>query len=271
VLTFVLALIIVVGVLTYVFTRPGSGFEMKFGSFGVKLDVPATVAAPRQLASLDPTHYYINDDLGFAFRRPSMPPWSTPQRFSGEIALLRSQGLSGAAINPATIKQRLEALGPVGQMALDVEAERVTSGSPLAIRELPSSTLEILGTQEPLGKGAVSLSFRNSFTVEAYDKRKLAGQKLSLAGFFWLATNAIGFAFDTIQTHDNTLVATETLRYRNVLVDGKTQSFDVLHGYLFAESADRFYEVEIVYSPQAHDPKERLHDLQAMLASFRVR
>jgi len=56
-----------------------------------------------------------------------------------------------------------------------------------------------------------------------------------------------------------------------VSVDGTKQSFDVLHGFLFAESADRFYEVEIVFSPQTHAPQERLDDLQSMLGSFRVR
>jgi hypothetical protein len=270
-LGFVLALIVVAGVLAYVFTRPGSGFEMTFGSFGIKLDVPAAVAAPGRLTSFDANDYYVDDELGFAFRRPAMPPWSPPQRLSGETALLRSQNLSGAAINPESVKQSLSSLGPVGRMALDVEAERVTSGSPLAIRELPTSTLEILGKQVPLGAAAVGISFRNSFTVEVYDKRKLAGQKLSLAGFFSLSTNAVGLALDTIKTHDDTLVATETLRYRNVSVDGAKQSFDVLHGFLFAESADRFYEVEIVFSPQTHAPQERLDDLQAMLGSFRVR
>jgi hypothetical protein len=153
VLGFILALVVVIGVLTYVFTRPGSGFEMSFGSFGIKLDVPAAVAAPGGLESFDPNDYYVNDDLGFAFRRPSMPPWSPPQRLSGETALLRSQSLSGGAFNPESIKHTLENLGPVGQMALHVEAERVVSGSPLTIRELPTSTVEILGRQEPLGTG----------------------------------------------------------------------------------------------------------------------
>jgi hypothetical protein len=270
VLGFVLALVVVVGVLVYVFTRPGSGFEMSFGSFGIKLDVPAAVAAPGGLASFDPNDYFVDDDLGFAFRRPSMPPWSPPERLSGEIALLRSQSLSGPGLGPASIRHSLAALGRVGQMTLDVQAERVSSGSPLAIRELPTSTVEVLGKQKPLG-AAVSLSFRNSFTVEAYDKRELAGQTLSLAGFFWLATSSIGFAQYALKTHGDTIVATNTLRFHNVLVDGRKQNLDVLHGFLVAESGDRFYEVEIVYSPQTREPQGRLSDLQEMLASFRVR
>jgi hypothetical protein len=114
--------------------------------------------------------------------------------------------------------------------------------------------------RSPSERGAVGLSFTNSFTVETYDKARLAGQKLSLAGFFWLATNPIGFSLDSIKTHGDTLVATNTLRYHNVLVNRRKQSFDVLHGFLFAESADRFYEVEIVYSPQTHDSNGRLSD-----------
>jgi hypothetical protein len=225
---------------------------MSFVGLKFKLVAPTDVTVPaKKLQSLDSRDYVVDDVLGFAYRRPNSPPWSAPVALHGFPQLLKSQGIDV----PALIEELKKT--SVGRMILASESIRVTSGRPTVIRETTSSR--------------TGLHFRNSFAVEAYDKSLLGRVKVSLAAFAVNALQITSSGLEKLATSGTTIVATASFHARHVLVDGRAGDFDVYHGYLFAESKQRFYVVEFVYSPQTHEARDRLHDLQTMLQSFQVR
>jgi hypothetical protein len=116
------------------------------------------------------------------------------------------------------------------------------------------------------------LKFSNEFVVNVFDKsiaRKIP-VKLSLASLFVLAAPALGLNVDHLVANEQSILTGVSVVLNNAKVNGQKKDFQVNRWVLFVENKERYFQVEIAYSPQV-DPSIKIwEELRRVLSSFKV-
>ena len=264
----------------------------------VTIETQRLFVTPEHAAKLDPAEYYVDADLGFVLKKPVSGSWLAPELLEGAEECLEAR----TDLLDQEFKERLRLMiraHPLGSMLQGVEAIRYATDETLVVKVTGESTNEIaedvirntieseqilelnLGDQEVeklkknIRRSALTFEetiFVNELSVYVYDKKMLHGRpvKHSLAGFALFILGRTATPLDRLVADSKAVLAGETVTVQRALVNGKIGNFRAQRVYLCTESKDRYYVVEIGFSPQAKNPQKIWNDLEKMFTSFAV-
>jgi hypothetical protein len=264
----------------------------------VSIDTQRLSITPEEAAKWDPAKYDVYPSLGFVLKKPVSDNWLAPELLEGAGECLEAQG----GLLNQEFKERLRLMiraHPLGPMLRGVEAIRYTTNETLPVELTDETTNEIaeeairktieseqilelnLGEQEieklkkNIRRSAVSFeetAFVNELSVYVYDKKRLLGRPVehSLAGFSIFILGQTAPALDRLVADEHAVLAGGTVAVRRVLVNGEIGDFRAERVYMCTESKDRYYVVEIGFSPQTKNSQRVWNDLEKMLGSFAV-
>ena len=120
--------------------------------------------------------------------------------------------------------------------------------------------------------GFEKIKFSNEFTVSVYDKNRLNGLpvKHSLASFAIVLFGQFGMIVDQLAADSRSVIAGVTMTMEKVLVDGKTQDLRIDRLMLLTENKDRYFLVEVGFSPETKSSMQVWSELESTLKSFNV-
>jgi len=290
--------IVILAFLIFVFF---SFFAPKFGQAelgveiqGKKLTVRTAQlkASAENLAQFDPKTHHIDSARGFAFELPRGEGWSRPEVLVGIAQVVASRKVTGL------IAENMESLlteNPLGPLLRTIEATRIVYGSPQDLEFTDETSTELLEqlittqieaaakkniTPTPdelkslrralLGFERVTMS--NEFVVNVYDKsvRRLLPVKLSLPALFVSLVTSMGLAVDHIAANDQSILSGASVTLHRVRVKGQSIDFQLSRWVLFTESKEKYFVVEIAYSPQIDSSIGVWEQLRRVLDSFKV-
>lgn len=290
--------IVVLAVLGFVFF---SFFAPKFGQAelgveiqGKKLTVRTTQlkTSPESLTQFDPRTHYIDSARGFAFELPRGEGWSRPEVLVGMAQVAASKNWTGPLAQ--NLEQLLSA-HPLGPLYRTIEFIRIVHGSPQDIEVTEETTNELLeqivrAQIEEAAKrnikptpaevkslrstllGFDRIAISNEFAVNVYDKS--VGRSLlvkpSLPVLFVSLAPSLGLNVDHIAANDQSILSGSSLSLQRVRMKGRTLDLQFSRWYLFAESKEKYFLVEIGYSPQIDSSINVWEQLRRVLDSFRV-
>jgi hypothetical protein len=118
----------------------------------------------------------------------------------------------------------------------------------------------------------VPAAFVNELIVYVYEKKRLIARPVehSLASFSIFVLGQSAPVMDQLVADERAVLAGGTVSIKRVLVNGKAGDFRVARIFLCTESEDRYYLVEIGFSPQTKKAARIWADLEGMLASFAI-
>lgn len=247
-----------------------------------------------EVRNFDPTKFYVDSTSGFSFARPTGKSWSDPKPISGIDAVLKAKG----AVLTRAMRERQRvslALHPLGKMILHQKVLRITSGKPINIKTTDQTTNQLFDSilakmkKDASSKGTVlsakivtnirkqilgfnSINFSNEFTVSVFDKANAAGVpvKLSLPNFFMTMGAQVGLMTDRLVANKDSILLGMSINLKQVTIDGRDTDVRIDRWMLFTETTQRFYLVEIAFSPETEDSIEVWKELRQMIDSFRV-
>lgn len=279
-------------------------FASRYSEAGLILEVAGTrvvvntsaLASRSQTAEdIDSSKHFVDDSLGFSIKKPTEGNWSAAETLHGFAALMEAKG---AVLNQDLLDQ-IEAnfaISPFGAMLNDMTTVRFVSGDTLTIETTEDTTNDLIDRVVERAKAAVvesgfdwlpqdetelrdglvgfkRLEFANELTVSVYDKELLAGApvKPSLAAFTLQFLSAYGASLDTLVADDVLILAASTILLKGVTLDGTPdRQVRIDRVFLTTESENRFYAVEIGFSPQTSSSLRTWQELEDMLKSFRT-
>ncbi len=247
-----------------------------------------------KIEEIDLESHYIDSTRGFSFERPNSGNWSDPQHLEGFDAVIDAK----TPTLPSEVRERILSrvrVNPLGRMIRRMVVVRLTSGAPIVVEITDDSSTEELDStiermrEEAEKKGESfdgefarrllkrtilfeSINFSNEFTVTILEKKyaKGTGIKLSLPGLFLTFAGNFGFGVDKLVADENTILAAVTGNFERVNIDGRQKDFRVDRWMLMTERAERYYIVEVAYSPQTSSSVEVWRQLRQMMDTFRI-
>lgn len=292
----ILVLAVVIFVFFAFYAKEFGQAELEVGMWGNKISVKTSQlkASPEQIAKFDPQRYYVDSNKGFSFERPSKKTWSQPNLISGIDAVLEAKSIT-LTQELREIMTRNLAIHPMGPMLREVEMLRVVSGESIEIEVTDETSNEFINTiieriketveeegdelsKEELSdirRGVIGFErtkFSNEFTISVYDKGKLKGMpiKLSLPNFFVTISTTIGLNVDHLVADEQSILMGGSLSLERVKIDEHIKDLRIDRWILLAENQERFYLVEIAYSPQTAGSIQVWEELRALMKSFHI-
>jgi hypothetical protein len=242
--------------------------ELKLELFGSTLTYKSVAELRVPISDLGDLgdDYYVDEPRGFAYRLPQ-GQWGPVQRFTGQQEFLKAKGVVVRGVSESAPTST-----PFGDMIQHPHITRFASERTLSVRFRPTAVFETpLGTV-PIGQSALKRAdLTNEFMVTVFEKDRLTGQDVSLAGLFSIVTSFDpSTTVDRVEATRGIILAGVSFRYRDVVASGDDRDVSVNRALLFTESDTRFYVVEAGFSPEIGDGLSRWDELQAVLESFRI-
>jgi hypothetical protein len=264
----------------------------------VAIDTQRLSITPEDAATWDPAKYYVDASLGFVLKKPVSGNWLAPELLEGAEECLEAR----SGLLNQTLKEKFQftlQTHPFGPMLQGVEAIRYTTNKTLVVELTDETTNDIaeeairktveseqilelnLGDQEieklkkNIRRSALSFeetTFVNELSVYVYDKKRLLGRPVehSLAGFSIFILGQTAPKLDQLVADEHAVLAGRRVAIRGVLVNGEIGDFRAERVYMCTESKDRYYVVEIGFSPQTKNSQGIWNDIDKMLRSFAV-
>jgi hypothetical protein len=275
-------------------------FAKKFAQASLELDIKGNKlsvktsqlqAEPEKITRLDPDRYFVDSMHGFSFEQPNRQRWSKPKLLVGLDAILKAKNMLLTSEMSEAMAAGL-AMHPMGEMLNDVEVLRIISGDSIRVEITDQTSNELidaiiekiqkaegttlsesdLATARRQAIGFERISFSNEFTVSVYDKAKLKNVPInpSLPNFFMTLASAMGLAFDHLVADENSILAGISLTLHQVRLNDQLSDLRIDRWMLVTENAEKYYLVEIAYSPQTTGSIQVWEELRALMDSFHV-
>ena len=275
-------------------------FAKKYTQASLELDIKGNKlsiktsqlqAEAEKITKLDPQQYFIDSMRGFSFERPNRQHWSQPKLLMGLDAMFQAKNLLLTNEMREAMSTGL-AMHPLGEMLKDVEVLRIISGDSMVIEVTDQTSNELIdaiidkmqtSAEAPLSEsdlasfrrqtiGFERINFSNEFTISVYDKAKMQGSPIrpSLPNFFMTLASTMGLAVDRLVADEQSILAGISLTLHQVNLNGRLGDLRIDRWMLLAENKDRFYLVEIAYSPQTTGSIQVWEELRALMDSFHV-
>lgn len=237
---------------------------------------------------------YVDTINRFTFNVPNANTWKAPEKFQDLSSLFAQKNLVQSDTDIKFYPQPL-IRSPLGKMIQEQHGVRISSKEEIRVEFGDSAKHELLDLElEGLKSlmqtdsmfidsstlaqirqqliGFKSIDFSNEFVVHVYNKSKLKGfpVRVSLAKIFLKMIESLTFTIDRIKANDNVIFASASGDIENATIDGSMKDFYAYRWMLFLESSDRYYLVEIGFSPQAKNSIRAWEDLKEMFESFRI-
>jgi hypothetical protein len=237
----------------------------------------------------------MDSNFGFAFKKPATETLKGPQFFKGAEGFLEAKGILSPAMKNAYMNQMQ--VHPLGPMLRDVSVIKYVTGDPLNVEVTDETTSELAeeivrnmmiaaGASDPSDEevrarrkrmisslvGFERLLHHNEFAVYVYDKSKLKGVpiKHSLANFAVMMMGGMALTVDQLAADERSVLTGASFSLSNASVNGVSKDFRIDRLGLITESKDRYYMVELAFSPQSESSVKVWSELDAMLKSFVV-
>lgn len=255
-----------------------TSLELDLKDKKVSINTKQLVVSPENINKRDPEQYYIDATRGFSFKKLVSQDWLGPQFFKSFEEFLTAKSM---VMNPEQKERLLFMLQahPLGPMLRAVEVLRYASAEQLNVETTDESTnpvveefinnaINSIQVQESSleandisafkkrirGKFVLfqSMKYANELTVYVYEKSKLKGipVKHTLASFFLACVGSFAMMIDQLVANEHSIMAGASETMQNVKVNGKTGDVRVYRLWLATESRERYYVVEIGFSPQ---------------------
>lgn len=218
----------------------------------------------QQAAALDPETYFIDLNYGVAMRRP-LDGW-------GELEAM-TLGEQIAEVGTMDVPELPLMEQPVYRIAygetieVTIDRQSLIDGQP--IPDDVAQSLEVLHGPAPW-----RVPYQSMMVINVYDRELVEGN-----GFITSLADMMMNTYHFSGGQVNELVAPEggdfiimqsTATLTNVRLENGTTTVTVERWFLFAQTQDLYYTVEIVYTPQSGQPVRVWDDLQLYLDSFRI-
>jgi len=241
-----------------------------------------------------PESLYVDTIEGVVFNLPIEDIWKDPEKFYDLNSLFERKKIAKIE-SEAKWYPELLVRSPLGKMIQESHSIRIASKEVVRI-EYDDSTYDELFHQQAEGLKELMLSdsilidsatikefkrsffayqgidYSNEIVIHIYDKKDLSGFpiNISLASLFLEMTESFGYGVERIKANDEVIFASGSGIVENIKVDGKRIDFYAYRWILMTETRERFYMVEIGFSPQARNSIRAWEDLRRMFESFRV-
>src|SRR5262249_51794929 len=120
--------------------------------------------------------------------------------------------------------------------------------------------------------GADGLQVSNEFVVNVLDKgaRRSLPLKLTLPTLFAAWAPSMGMSVDHLAANDRSILVGGSVSLRKVKVKGQAVDFQITRWVMFIESKEKYFMVEIAYSPQTDSSVKIWDQLGRALESFKI-
>lgn len=218
----------------------------------------------QEAAALDPDIYFVDLNHGVAMRRP-LNGW-------GELEAM-TLGEQIAEVGTMDVPELPLMEQPVYRIAygetieVTIDRQCLIDGQP--IPDDVAQSLEVLHGQAPW-----RVPYQSMMVINVYDRELVEGN-----GFITSLADMMMNTYHFSGGQVNELVAPEggdfilmqsTATLTNVRLENGTTTLTVERWFLFAQTQDSYYVVEVVYMPQSGQPVRVWDDLQLYLDSFRI-
>lgn len=217
----------------------------------------------QQAAALDPETYFVDLNHGVAIRRP-LNGWGELEAMTlGEQMAELGMEVSDLPL----MEQPVYRIAYGETIAVTMDRQTLVDGQPL-----PDDVVQTLDAT--YGSAPWRVPYQSMIIINVYD-RELVEESGFVTSLADMMMNTYHFSGGRV----NELVAPEggdfilmqsTATMTNVRLENGTTTLTIERWFLFAQTQDSYYVVEVVYMPQSGQPVRVWDDLQLYLDSFRI-
>ncbi len=241
-----------------------------------------------------PPPNFTDNRAGFSIYHPEQAGWAKPGFLSYKEYLI----LVGVAANEGEadqVLQRLGALFQFGNMLAHSGNVVFQYGKPIKVEvEEHSTTADIESALDRLrkywesngqafdeqtiqeqrqamvsgGLNGIALNFMTSLHVQVYQKTD-ATPAISLPDLFMALSNSSKEPISQLTASNDSIVWVCRMRLINARVDGASSNFTVYRVYKLIERTDRFFMLQVQWSPESDSAIEVWEELKKMADSFK--
>ena len=273
-----------------------ASLELNLEDRKVAINTKNLIVSPQETEKRDPNKYYIDSTMGFSFKRPDSKEWLQPQIIKGLEEFLKAKDFSTEKGGKLNLMWQMHPWAP---MLTEPMIVRFTTGETLDVEVTEDSSNEVLDeylknvmkseefqeldlndeeTKEFIRErrsrffGFNKISFTNEFNIYVYDKQKLAGvpAKHSLANLAILILGPMAMFADQLVADERMVMSGGSFSFTNLRINEEIKDVRIDRLWLFTENKDRYYVVEIGFSPQTKSSLKIWTEMENMVQSFSV-
>ncbi len=294
-------IIVLLGILSE-FSAPFQTLAIKLGSDELKISELTT----KSVSDLNASEYYINSEVGFAFKKPKAN-WSEIKSSSGISAILKLNGIKSKYLtediliarfnnhpfgnffkagryiffeNPKS-KVSIKVTPRSGSEEIDATLKQISAGLldtndwmsyDTTYQDEKEEYLEEMLEYRKQLLGFDELESKEAFVVSAFPKDSLPAFKknMQLPAFFTSLSAVFGSNTDKLVATEKQILTGTEMKLNNVLVNNALSTYINKKWYLFTQNDNYFFLIEISYPPQLSESINRWDELQEILNSFTI-
>ena len=266
-------------------------------------DKQVSVATSQQVVSTEKLKpnaidlMFVDSQYGFVLPRPKLPQWSKPQYLeTGEM--LVKQGYMADLEKWDEIKENAGVI-PLNKMFVEARHLIFEYGQPIDIELTDETSNKVVDTivgglrarmeedgdevdEEGLkdfrkqvirsANAPEKSKIQNCLLISIMDKVHAQGSPVeaNLGNVFLLGVKQTGEALERLVANDQSILWGSSQTLTNVLVNGRLRELTSYRLYQLVEGPDRFYQVQIFYSPQSETSLTIWEELREMFNSFQI-
>jgi len=230
------------------------------GGETLNVDTGSIFITRQKAAALDPASYYVNLDKAFVLHRP-LPGWDDMEEMTVKEQLAEDNVTCLAVCDQPVFRIRYG--DPI-----EIESDRETTVNGHLLPEDLLKASEMLYGPPPWKLPYYSLMILNVFNKS--EVQKLGIHTLPDMIMLMMRYSAGRVNKVVAQADSHFAIVQLSSTYDGIRVGGNPATMTIDNWFLFAETNNAFYTVEIRYTPQSGQPLQVWDDLQLYIDQFRV-
>ncbi|NLE46079.1 MAG: hypothetical protein GX620_15275 [Chloroflexi bacterium] len=228
----------------------------------LSIDTGGIFITRQEAAALDPAAYYVDLDRGLALYRP-LRGWGDLEQLTLADQLAETGNVVSDDELGGQVVYRMRYGDPI-----EVELDRQST-----INGHPMGEDMVLALDALYGSAPWTVPYHTQIIVNVFDRdveSQLGIHNLPQAMLWTMRYSSSRLHRLIAPAASDFIVVQGASTFGDVRIDGRTRTIAVEDWFLFAETDESYFVVEIVYTPQSGQSLQVWDDLQAYMDSFRV-